>query len=295
LLLRRIARHGARLSSRRDANTELAGCAYINLAIGVGFSLAGYLAGRQADRLAILSETDPLTGLHNARSLWKRLRQEIARSRRYHAQLALLFVDLDQLKQVNDVSGHRAGDQALRQLAEAIRTELRATDLGARWGGDEFAIVAPNTSAASARALAERVRSLAAQRLAPWRTTASIGIATLDPNTGGDDCGAEALTQAVDVALYQAKQLGGNSVIVGGGIPSSAKRRKSATAEGPAPFGELERSLIEQFVQERGYEPRRLRNLTETDRAQLLAGASVFASGRLAEVESRAHFVQQLS
>jgi diguanylate cyclase (GGDEF)-like protein len=264
-----------------------------NLSLAVAFSFVGYLAGRQADRLAVLSETDALTGLHNARSLWKRLHEEVARSKRYHAPLALLFVDLDRLKRINDFYGHRAGDLALCELAEAIRTQLRTTDLGARWGGDEFAIVAPNTSEPSARALAERVRALAAQRISPWHGTASVGVAAVDPKNGDWDFEVDGLIQAVDVALYEAKQRGRNSVVVGGTTPEVVHMSGTMSEMG-TPFGELERSLIDQFLRARGYDPTRLAELTDAERSRVLTEASLFASGRIAEVESKSRFVAQM-
>jgi diguanylate cyclase (GGDEF)-like protein len=279
------------LLALRRARPRSHWCAYLNFSIPFAFSLFGYLTGRQADQLSTLSETDPLTGLHNARGLWKRLQEEVARAKRYHAPLTLFFVDLDRLKRINDFYGHRAGDCALCQLAEAIRSQLRTTDLAARWGGDEFAIVAPNTSEASARTLAERMRALAAERVSPWHGTASVGVATVDPGNGDGDFQIDGLIQAVDVALYEAKQRGRNCVVVGGLNPEAHMDGK--IAELNSLFGELERSLIEQFLRARGCDPARLTELTDAERSRLLSQASVFASGRMAEVESRSNFVGQ--
>jgi hypothetical protein len=106
-----------------------------------------------------------------------------------------------------------AGPGARPRPPDAIRTGLRATDIGARWGGDEFAIVAPNTSEASAQALAERVRLLAAERASEWRGTASLGVATVDPVNGGAAFEVDELIQTVDAALYEAKQCGRNCVV----------------------------------------------------------------------------------
>ena len=118
---------------------------YIGGATALIFALFGYILGRHADELAELSETDALTHLLNARGFASRLRAEIRRAKRYREPLSVLFLDVDGLKNINDRHGHRAGSEALREVAGVIRAELRATDTGARWGGDEFTIIAPNT------------------------------------------------------------------------------------------------------------------------------------------------------
>ena len=190
------------------------GYAYVGISTAIAFVLFGFLVGRQTDLLAELSESDVLTGLRNARGFSHRLEDEMSRFARYHEPLALLFVDLDGLKQINDRYGHRAGDVALRHVAQSIRAELRRTDTGARWGGDEFAILAPNTSAPAANALAERVRSLVARQDEPWRLTASIGLTSIDATPGDERIDSATLMHTVDAALYEAKRQGGNRVAV---------------------------------------------------------------------------------
>ena len=191
--------------------------AYISLSTAIVFTLFGYALGRQADRLALLSITDALTGLRNARALEERLRHELARSTRYRQPLSLLLIDLDGLKVINDRMGHDAGDRALRHIAVAIQSQLRLSDLGARWGGDEFALLAPNTGAMAAAALAERVRSLVANdpagRFVP-PVTISIGIATFDAD---QDIQVDPVTlmRAADSALYEAKRMGRNRFAIG--------------------------------------------------------------------------------
>ena len=149
LLAVRFARHrrdGGSMSLRgaiREVSTDPPDYLYVGTSTALAFSLFGYILGRQADRLAELSETDPLTGLSNARGLFDRLDAELGRSRRYREPLALLSVDLDGLKSINDRYGHRAGDDAICSVADVIRSELRESDVGARWGGDEFAVLAP--------------------------------------------------------------------------------------------------------------------------------------------------------
>jgi two-component system cell cycle response regulator len=216
----RLARRRRRFCSTplRDATREIAAdrtdYIYVGMSTAVVFTVFGYILGRQADRLAELSETDPLTGLSNARGLFARLDAELARSRRYREPLALLFVDLDGLKSINDRYGHRAGDDAIRSVADVIRSELRESDVGGRWGGDEFAVLAPSTSRVAALALAERIRALIPQRSAGWPLSVSVGIATVDPNTDGEGFESATLMRAADAAMYEAKQSGRDRVVV---------------------------------------------------------------------------------
>ena len=136
------------------------------------------------------------------------MKQEVSRSRRYGAPLSLLVADVDRLKDINDRGGHAAGNLALRTVAGALWHGARGTDLVARIGGDEFAVIAPNTDADHARGLAERIRTLVSE---PDRdgVTVSIGLATLDPLRPE----AAALFQAADAALYEAKRQGRNRVV----------------------------------------------------------------------------------
>ena len=197
------------------------------LAVFAGF---GWTLGRQADRLYELSTTDPLTGLRNRRSLHERLDGDLAHAARYGTPLSLLVLDLDDLKDVNDRFGHRAGDAALRRVAEAIRTGSRAVDIGARWGGDEFILLAPSTAGPEALRLAERIRTLAAAESlsGPRRVSLSVGVATYDPARGPAD--ADALIRAADDALYRAKSEGRDRVVAApyagstAGAPSYSRR-----------------------------------------------------------------------
>jgi diguanylate cyclase (GGDEF)-like protein len=187
------------------------------MSTGVVFSLFGRVLGRQADRLAELATTDALTGLQNARALQERLQREVARAVRYRQPLSLLLIDLDGLKIINDRLGHHAGDRALRHVAEAIRIQLRASDIGARWGGDEFALLAPNTRQSAASSLAQRVQSLVGNapvgnRVPPMAV--SIGIATFDP-AGGLQIDPSRLMHAADAALYHAKRSGRDGFMIG--------------------------------------------------------------------------------
>jgi diguanylate cyclase (GGDEF)-like protein len=157
--------------------------------------------------LSELSVIDSLTGLHNRRFLERRLAYEVERARRYQRELALLVVDIDHFKRVNDTYGHSAGDAVLRTVAGALRDVCRRQDLIARYGGEEFVVVAPETDALGARAVAERLRaSVHAQQFTEgpeWPLTVSIGVAIL-----GDRSDPNALFRAADAALYQAKRGG---------------------------------------------------------------------------------------
>ena len=155
--------------------------------------------------------TDELTDLANRRRFMEVLRQEVARSRRFELSLALVLFDLDHFKQINDRFGHQTGDEVLRETAAVISSRVRETDLAARIGGEEFAVVLAGTDADGAIALAENLRvdlsTLVAAHGGESPVTASFGVAALPP--GGD---AEALIAAADRALYRAKAAGRNRV-----------------------------------------------------------------------------------
>lgn len=193
---------------RREWERDFAGFLYVSASTMVVFFAFGYVLGRQVDALADLARTDPLTGLRNQRAFEERLAEEIARSGRYGGPLSLLIADVDGLKAVNDRSGHHAGNLALRAVADAMRKDARQTDLTARIGGDEFALLAPNTIAGEATALGDRIRRLVAEQDAV-PVTISVGVATL----GTARPNAETLLEAADAALYEAKRRGRNQVV----------------------------------------------------------------------------------
>ena len=215
LLCVRLLRHGFSVDSASceiDAQRD----AYIYSAASttLGFALFGGVLGHYGDRLAQLAATDPLTDLFNARSFQDRLRHELGRVARYQEPLCLLLVDLDGLKRLNDEHGHAAGNDAIRSVAAAIRSELRETDLGARLGGDEFGVLAPRTTEEAGLVLAERLRARVAGELsgpASGGVTISIGIASVAPSRAERPTAA-ALMASADDALYLAKREGGNRV-----------------------------------------------------------------------------------
>jgi diguanylate cyclase (GGDEF)-like protein len=160
-----------------------------------------------------LAREDSLTGLANRRHFMEVLRRELDRSGRYGHSLAVIMLDLDHFKAVNDTHGHAVGDSVLREAARALRTVCRDVDLAARLGGEELAILLPETDAAGARIVAERAREriAAVAHTAPdgstVRVTASFGVAAARPEVT-----SEAVLKAADDALYRAKGAGRNQV-----------------------------------------------------------------------------------
>jgi len=172
---------------------------------------------RSQTALRELAQTDTLTGLANLRAFRARLDEELKRSRRYRTSLTCVMADMDNLKPINDELGHGAGDRAIAAVAAMIREELRETDFGARYGGDEFVLLLPHTTADEGRVFAERVCArlgetaleIGGRRVA---LGASFGVACASPE-GGDET-PDALVHAADAALYAAKRGGRARVAV---------------------------------------------------------------------------------
>jgi diguanylate cyclase (GGDEF)-like protein len=169
---------------------------------------------RQTAEMAV---RDGLTGLLNHRRLHERLQEELSRALRYHRPLSLLMIDVDYFKRYNDTYGHQRGDELLRQLAEILRRNIRQSDIAGRYGGEEFAVILPETDKQSAVVLAQRLCEVVASTPfpghpsgVPVRCTVSIGVAS---------CPEDALTvsdliAAADTALYRAKRFGKNRVVI---------------------------------------------------------------------------------
>ncbi len=162
------------------------------------------------EELSSRARIEPLTGLLNRHALEERAAVEFARARRGRGPVAILVADLDDFKTINDSLGHPAGDQVLRRVSAVLTEETRDVDAVARVGGDEFAILLPATSAAAARAIAERLRRKVrrAARDMDLRLSLSVGVAVGPP----DGNTLDELWKAADRAMYKAKRGGGDAV-----------------------------------------------------------------------------------
>ena len=193
----------------------------------------------EVDRLyreqTLAAVTDAVTGLPNHRAVMSRVHEELARCERTQASCAILFIDLDHFKRVNDTWGHRAGDAILREVASRLRTTLRVEDFVGRYGGEEFAIVLTDTDILSASETAERLRSTIAEQPCIWQAedgstniiipiTASIGVAAYHLH----GVTREELVERADHAMYRAKQGGRNRVCVAD-LPEEEKPQSIST------------------------------------------------------------------
>ena len=164
-------------------------------------------------KLKQLAHTDECTGLFNKRRLLEQLEMEITRSRRYGDVFSCLMIDIDHFKRVNDSCGHQGGDTVLREMAQLIQATIREVDTPARWGGEEFIILSPNTAKEKANLAATRILSAITQHtfsgVKGGKITVSIGVAGI-PDPSIDD--KDKLVHAADLAMYEAKKKGRNRV-----------------------------------------------------------------------------------
>lgn len=171
-----------------------------------------YEVERQRDRAESLARTDPLTGLNNRRAFYELGGAAMRHAVRYHHSLCLVMIDIDHFKSINDELGHVVGDGVIRSLATLIERHYRETDISCRFGGEEFAVILPETKLDDALMTAERLRTLIEQHTlicegAKARFTASFGVAAMSDGQSLDQ-----LIAAADSALYAAKRGGRNSV-----------------------------------------------------------------------------------
>ena len=177
----------------------------------VGVAIAGLSQLRRTQsQLRLLATHDPLTTVLNARAFASQLAQELGRNRRYGRPLALIYLDLDDFKKVNDAHGHATGDAVLRLVADAMRSAVRQADVVGRLGGDEFGVLMPETDGTLAHAVATRLAGgiRTVFRGAP-SVTASIGVVAVS----GTEAGSDELLRKADQAMYEAKQAGKDRVV----------------------------------------------------------------------------------
>jgi len=156
--------------------------------------------------------TDGLTSLVNHKTFYEILEKELWRSRRYGGQISMIMVDIDNLKTINDTSGHRAGDKVIAEISKRIKSCTRQIDIAARYGGDEFAVILPNTSLTDAVVVAERIVDTVAKTPIVWKKeqialSVSVGLGQYDADISPED-----ITSRSDQALYSAKLAGKNTV-----------------------------------------------------------------------------------
>ncbi len=186
--------------------------------IKVGRTILKFLEGGSVEtsyheEIYRLMTFDGLTGAHNKRFFHEALEREVSRCKRYARELSLILFDIDHFKKVNDTYGHIAGDAVLRQLAALVRANIRREDIFSRVGGEEFAIIVPETVATDASAVADKIRSLVEATEMTFDAisipvTVSLGVAGMDANET-----SESLYAKADALLYRAKQSGRNRVV----------------------------------------------------------------------------------
>ncbi len=167
------------------------------------------------EKLEEMSVHDELTGMFNRRYFWEALDREISGAQRYGRGMALCMIDLDLFKRVNDTHGHLCGDRALQEFGRLLDDCIRKYDVGCRYGGEEFAVILPDTSLDKALSLCERFRKRVKEHEFTYEElalhiTTSIGVAA---RSAGDEITGRQLVDLADKALYQAKSQGRDKVV----------------------------------------------------------------------------------
>lgn len=193
----------------------------------------GYLADKQKQlqiQAGFMASHDALTGLMNRWSFHREVEQVVGQVQRTHGSAALVLLDLDGFKQVNDLHGHPAGDEVLKRVGEVLERQSRSNDLAARMGGDEFAVLLPQIDETTARMVAERIVKAIAGIPGDWRVSASAGLALI--SDAAQDY--ETVIKQADSALYFAKGTGKNRIHVYGVEDGGREREKSDAVLQPA-------------------------------------------------------------
>jgi diguanylate cyclase (GGDEF)-like protein len=214
-------RRGDRAFTRREV------AALRMFAAGAALALERERAHDSAEAYAHAATVDPVTGVFNRRYFQVRLDEELQRSHRHQIPLALLMIDVDDFKRVNDSHGHLAGDAILRDVGDILRRSVRVFDVCARFGGDEFVIIMPGSSSENALRIAERIRERIEHYrpsdgvLAVTRVTVSVGLAV-----SSADATVGQLLERADQALYEAKRAGKNCIRGAGGTEGGTESLK---------------------------------------------------------------------
>ena len=219
------------VSLGRSVSLSVAVCDYFALN-GNGVRFPKLIDVHEFEAMHSETQFDFLTGLHNRQTLELAMSQEFSRAERYHRKLSVLFLDLDSFKEINDQYGHLAGDRMLQHIGRILGQNKRSVDIAARYGGDEFVMLLPDTDKKDALALAERIRLEINQEIVAVdgrevRLTVSGGIATYPDDALSD----KGVFKCADNALYQAKHVGKNIVLL-----HEPEKRRSKRVEVVAPL-----------------------------------------------------------
>jgi diguanylate cyclase (GGDEF)-like protein len=210
-LWRQIQHHKAFLAARLERNPGIAVAAldYLDNMRG-SLRKPTVIPEAKLAKVAEVATRDGMTSLYDHATFHLSLHREFLRYERYQQPVSLLMLDVDHFKRYNDRYGHRAGDHLLMKIAASIAASVRELDIVSRYGGDEFAVIAPSTETTEACALGERIRVAVAQGLDETAVTLSAGVASC-PELA---CSAESLIQTADQALYRAKAEGRNRLAI---------------------------------------------------------------------------------
>jgi diguanylate cyclase (GGDEF)-like protein len=220
----------------RVVGLSVAVCDYFSLH-DKGASVAKLIDVHEFEAMYMERQFDSLTGLYNKQTMESALRQEFSRAERHQRRLSILFLDLDAFKKINDSHGHLAGDKMMQHVGRILEQNKRSVDIAARFGGDEFVLVLPDTGKGEALGLAERIRTEISRETMVVENrevglTVSGGIATYPD----DARNCEDVFHCADKALYRAKHLGKNIVLAHGQKICRGKRLKSMI---PGPLAEM--------------------------------------------------------